>query len=74
MEKFLTLRDVFGGSSLWIPKSGRLLTCGTCGVRNRCIYRWHEQGHSPTAISAVLKMKPRTVVRIIRTQTGAPAA
>ena len=66
MEKFLTLRDEFGGRSLWIPKRGRIMPCGVCGARDRCIYRWHQQGHTPAVISAALKMSSKTVVRILR--------
>lgn len=73
MEKFLTLRDEFGGRSLWIPKRGGMWPCGACGDRDRCIYRWHQQGHSLRDLSATLKLHPRTISRILRAGRGAPA-
>ncbi|MBI4060709.1 MAG: hypothetical protein HY403_04695 [Elusimicrobia bacterium] len=65
LERFLTLRDEFGGRSLWIPKRGGIWPCGLCRIRDRCIIRWHGQGHSPAVISAALKIKPATVGRVI---------
>ena len=67
MERFLTLREEFGGKSVWIPKRGEIWPGGLSGVRNRCIEKWHRQGLSAEAIAAALKMKPETVARILRT-------
>ncbi|MFI5350476.1 MAG: hypothetical protein ACHQ2Z_13090 [Elusimicrobiota bacterium] len=68
IEKFLTLRDEFGGRSVWIPKRSGVWPCGACGLRDRCIYVWHKQGHTPAAIGGILKLSPKTVTRILRAE------
>lgn len=66
LQKFMALREEFGGKRVSIPRSGGVWAGGLCAVRDRCIAQWHRQGLSAEAIAAALKMKPETVARILR--------
>ena len=74
MARFLALREELGGKTLRIPRRGSVLPSVLSDIRNDCIYRWHQQGHSAAVISAALRISPRTIVRVIRdlARTGPP--